>query len=127
MFACILLDMELDRIKISGLNWNKFAIFCTKMPYSYKYGKCCTAFTRADLAWCYSLTTAAVLSIEFTPQPTKASLRFVIQTMIDHSRSSGYICYSPAAIIRNAKIGNIILLHAFFRTLSSRIWLAVDF
>ena len=24
--------------------------------------------------------------------------------------------YSPAAIIRNAKIGNIILLHAFFRT-----------
>ena len=26
--------------------------------------------------------------------------------------------YSPAAIIRNAKIGNIILLHGFFRTLS---------
>ena len=30
-------------------------------------------------------------------------------------------CYSPAAIIRNAKIGNIILLHAFFRTLSSNL------
>ena len=29
--------------------------------------------------------------------------------------------YSPAAIIRNAKIGNIILLHAFFRTLSSNL------
>ena len=28
---------------------------------------------------------------------------------------------SPAAIIRNAKIGNIILLHAFFRTLSSNL------
>ena len=26
--------------------------------------------------------------------------------------------YSPAPIIRNAKIWNIILLHAFFRTLS---------
>ena len=29
--------------------------------------------------------------------------------------------YSPVAIIRNAKIGNIILLHAFFRTLSSNL------
>ena len=29
--------------------------------------------------------------------------------------------YSPAAIIRNAKIGNIILLLAFFRTLSSNL------
>ena len=29
--------------------------------------------------------------------------------------------YSPAAIIRNAKIGNIILLHAFFRKLSSNL------
>ena len=29
--------------------------------------------------------------------------------------------YSPAAIIRNAKIRNIILLHAFFRTLSSNL------
>ena len=28
--------------------------------------------------------------------------------------------YSPAAIIRNAKIWNIILLVAFFRTLSSK-------
>ena len=32
-----------------------------------------------------------------------------------------YFYYSPAAIIRNAKIGNIILLHAFFRTLSSNL------
>ena len=75
MFTCILLDMELDRIIISGLNWNKFAIFCTKMPYSNKLGSaalnCLTAFTRADFAWCYSLTTATVLAIEFTPQPTK--------------------------------------------------------
>ena len=29
--------------------------------------------------------------------------------------------YSPAAIIRNAKIGNIILLLAFFRTLGSNL------
>ena len=29
--------------------------------------------------------------------------------------------YSPAAIIRNAKIWNIILLLAFFRTLSSNL------
>ena len=30
-------------------------------------------------------------------------------------------CYSPAAIIRNVKIWNIILLLAFFRTLSSNL------
>ena len=36
----------------------------------------------------------------------------------------GYVMkayYSPAAIIRNAKIWNIILLVAFFRTLSSNL------
>ena len=40
---------------------------------------------------------------------TSAKLRFVASV------------YSPAAIIRNTKIGNIILLHAFFRTLSSNL------
>ena len=39
-----------------------------------------------------------------------------------HQRvSAGDIRYSPVAIIRNAKIGNIILLHAFVRTLSSNL------
>ena len=36
-------------------------------------------------------------------------------------RSDENIWYSPAAIIRNTEIGNIILLHAFFRTLSSNL------
>ena len=37
---------------------------------------------------------------------------------------SSFFCipnYSPAAIIRNANIRNIILLHAFFQTLSSNL------
>ena len=32
--------------------------------------------------------------------------------------STVVVNYSPAAIIRNTKIGNLILLHAFFRTIS---------
>ena len=40
---------------------------------------------------------------------------------IQHSIPNIEMFYSPAAIIRNAKIWNIILLHAFFRTLRSNL------
>ena len=48
---------------------------------------------------------------------------FTAQRVYPHVRPRDYVppFYSPAAIIRNAKIWNITLLHAFFQTLSSNL------
>ena len=46
---------------------------------------------------------------------------FIINSTTEHGNSTAHKNYSPAAIIRNAKIWNIILLVDFFRTLSSNL------
>ena len=42
-------------------------------------------------------------------------------TVKSQTKQNQMSSYSPVAIIRKAKIRNIILLHAFFRTLSSNL------